>query len=742
MVKKIPPLVADGGELTIMRTLASATWGSWSETYPEGLEPEGKPEGGRTDGYVSALPAAVERRVGGLCRRFVRADLSMSAEDSTSDVEEKLDLAAERTTGQAFFDRDISPAGLGRLVPNVDFVLGDIVPVKVRGRVIPALVTKIEPVVGDGESFGWRVHVGGQMISDEDAALASDAEIRREIVQERRERLKSVGEAKSAAAAADSRASAAQVSADGAVVTAGEAKSTADEALAAVSDSSGVIAGFVDQARAAVVESREFSERAGEFVALSSDYVELASNHAEQASRSAEDAKAAVGESREFSKQAEEALETAGMVAESAAISASQASAKAAEAENALIQAQGYAGTAEQWKNATEQMRGETIQAMQAAQAANTAADKARDEVLAAHGEIITLHGEALQAHSGAISEAQKAIAANTAAGEARDKAIAANADAQKALTGAVDSQGKALTAAQKAIEANVSATEEAGKAAQAATDTAVNAQIVAERVEQAQLDYQSVQDQINAAQDEQLKQISELQEKIVAQSGQLNQVMATNFGVSNPNYSVIPNTGSDKAEYPYRVVIPDMRGSTLHIEFLKYDPHGGTTAQRIMERVMLNAGSSEFVPMKTNELIKITWADTPVKVVRINLDTGKFIPVQNVWTEAPGLKATAKKAAMDANMKASVTWDAATYQEFFRLRLVKDSGVIQELSKTQLGPFFPGGDGSRTMSFVASGFSLAAGESVWVEVQTTIYAEHARTVRSASLSGSWIEEA
>lgn len=185
VMKHMPPVVVDEGDVTVLRRMAAYTWGRYAVTWPEGFEPpELAPD--RELGFVAKLPTPEGGR---FSRRFVRADAQVDAANGYSNVESILDEAEQRTGGDVFFERDITTAGLGRLVPRVHFDIGDIIPVRIWGRVIHLPVTSIDEVSEVGDRAGWRVHVGGQLISDRDALEADTSDLERVIAQERRERV-------------------------------------------------------------------------------------------------------------------------------------------------------------------------------------------------------------------------------------------------------------------------------------------------------------------------------------------------------------------------------------------------------------------------------------------------------------------------------------------------------------------------------------------------------------------------
>jgi|GEM_PF-5851834 len=220
------PLIADGGEMTVLRDLAAFSYGRWSVDWPESVPDEQRPElpDDRDFGYASKL----KRDPGVFGRRFVRADVTIKAQDfddagkpipfsGESDVEETLDDASKRTDGDVFFEREITRAGLGALVPRVDFDVDSVVPVLIWGKTIPSPVTSIEDVVESGAVVDYRVHVGGQLLQDDAARERANREIEATIAQERRERVKAVSKerkARKSAVAAESQARTAAIASE------------------------------------------------------------------------------------------------------------------------------------------------------------------------------------------------------------------------------------------------------------------------------------------------------------------------------------------------------------------------------------------------------------------------------------------------------------------------------------------------------------------------------------------------
>lgn len=187
-----PYFVADSAQVTVLRSLASTAFGKYNLTLPDGVDLQDVYEvaaPGNELAYVSSL--GPRKRVGGMFRRFVRADVDITAKGEgttpASNVERVLDEAAQRTSGDFFLESDISLAGLGPWRPFEDFVVGDVAKVDIWGRVVPLRVTRIEPKRTEHSDTDWAVHVGGQLVSDADARLAENADIYKAVVDDRRD---------------------------------------------------------------------------------------------------------------------------------------------------------------------------------------------------------------------------------------------------------------------------------------------------------------------------------------------------------------------------------------------------------------------------------------------------------------------------------------------------------------------------------------------------------------------------
>lgn len=184
----MPYFVATAPKVTVLRSLASTAFGVRKVTYPDGVDAPALDHESHEPGYVAALQG---KRVGGFARRFIRADVEIIAAGGEaapfSDVERVLDDAAKRTSGEFFLETEVTQAGLGPWVPFVDFQVGDLARVEVFGTPVVLPVTRIAPGVDDAGHASWTVHLGGQLVSDEQARLAESEQIRRNVDESWRE---------------------------------------------------------------------------------------------------------------------------------------------------------------------------------------------------------------------------------------------------------------------------------------------------------------------------------------------------------------------------------------------------------------------------------------------------------------------------------------------------------------------------------------------------------------------------
>ena len=188
----VAPLLAPAGvEMRVVSQAATFTWGSWSVTWPEGYEPPDPPAEDRELGWVADLGGTGVEPFG---RCFVRADAQIDAKIGRSNVEDVLDAAKYRTSGEVFLETEIPFENLAGQLPYRDFDVNSLVPTRVGGRILEKqLVTKVEESEDEQGNRTATTYIGGQKFQDREALRTRNREIDRVIAQERLERGDEIG---------------------------------------------------------------------------------------------------------------------------------------------------------------------------------------------------------------------------------------------------------------------------------------------------------------------------------------------------------------------------------------------------------------------------------------------------------------------------------------------------------------------------------------------------------------------
>lgn len=704
------PLVADGGEMTVLRDLAAFSYGRWSVDWPESVPDEQRPElpDDRDFGYASKL----KRDPGRFGRRFVRADVTIKAQDfdeagkpipfsGESDVEETLDDAAKRTDGDVFFEREITRAGLGALVPRVDFDVDSVVPVLIWGKTIPAPVTSIEDVVESGAVVDYRVHVGGQLLQDDAARERANREVERTIAQERRERVKAVSKerkARKSAVAAESRAR--------------------TEAISAESRRSDAYADSV----AAEVESN-----------LSSAF---------QASY------------ERYSKSLQQLGDTWRKELKNGLSAEQQARVEALRQEQL---AREKAGT---------DLRGQLEKTLDDAVAGER---KARESAISSES---SARQQAIRA------EAQARALADSEEARARQKAIS---DLSQSFTTDLQAYGELVKEAKNYVDPataqvvnfwskenqnNFNKAVQLTLAAQSAYNDINNIKWVSndawqaqqEKINEARSKFEAQQLQINAQneefrrlteqldaqQTEQIEQLQAVQKQLAEESqGRIREIMATPTGTSDPNLRV-NNTMKDGSPGWSFWIEGLPRGTLFDVSYFTAESTSISYARKLkLDNRILGNASADRVNIDcdpTISYVNLRWTEQAKKQITINNSGGPWDIDRSSWTYVMSSPAPTK-IARQAALRLKVTWQAATYDDSYRIKLKAGNRVLKEYSTTKLGPASIFGNGERWMSTTVSNATVYPGETIKVEVYSTATFSGGRRVKSAELTGTWIEE-
>lgn len=527
-----PYFVADAANVTVLRSVASTAFGKYELQVPEGIDLEDVHEfaaPGNELGYVAGLSG---ERVGGMMRRFVRADVSVTAADESdpswvpdSNVDQVLREAEQRVSGDFFLESDISLAGLGPWTPFVDFQVGDTANVDIWGRVVQLPVTRIEPVVSDHSVVDFRVHVGGQLVSDEDARLAENEVIRRALVEDRRDLAglkaqvsKAVQDSSEAKQKADETAALVDdLDIEGSIERAREAVDSSNAILQLVRQLTGAAAAQGAQAQASASLAIEYARQAEEILdKLDPLRDDVVAAHAEVARLSGEAAKAAQAAAAAVA-EGEKQVVAAQRAANAAAADAATSEALVDEAKALLSELSPLQDAARQSLADAQSLlnnaggTGKSLaDVLKDIAAKHQAVLSAHDDTLATHSEVLEIHGEAIKyaamaaAQAGAAAmQASQAAAEALRAADLNSQAIAALAEADEKLAEAdrkLQEQIDVLEESQRLLAQAIRyVAAAAAQAAQAAMSAAQAGEENANAIEQTNIAVDAAVDSVEA---------------------------------------------------------------------------------------------------------------------------------------------------------------------------------------------------------------------------------------------------
>lgn len=726
------PLVADGGEMTVLRDLAAFSYGRWSVDWPESVPDEQRPElpDDRDFGYASKL----KRDPGRFGRRFVRADVQIKAQDfdeagkpipfsGESDVEQVLDDASKRTDGDVFFEREITRAGLGALVPRVDFDVDSVVPVLIWGKTIPAPVTSIEDVVESGAVVDYRVHVGGQLLQDDAARERANREVEATIAQERRERVKAVSKerkARKSAVAAESRAR--------------------TEAISAESRRSDAYADSV----ASGVESR-----------LSRDFQQSYERYSQVLQQ--------LGDT--WRKELKNGLSAE----QQARVEALRQEQKAREKAGTDLRGQLE-------KTLDDAVAGER----KARESAISGERTARNEAISAEAKNRSdaISAEQRDRDAAIRAEAQARALADSEEARARQKAIS---DLSQSFTTDLQAYGELVKEAKNYVDPataqvvnfwskenqnNFNKAVQLTLAAQSAYNDVNNIKWVSndawqaqqEKINEARSKFEAQQLQINAQneefrrlteqldaqQTEQIEQLTAVQKQMAEESqGQIRELMATPAGTSDPNVRVQKQSSGAGWEF---IITEMVGGSMFNIQWFNSigsTSTGGTELAPSRSVVSTLATSSTGYKIQANPdhaLVFVRWTPASKRQVTVNKSGGPWDIPSGSWTYVMSADSPSK-TVKNVSLRLKVTWAAATNDDNYGIRIRAGDRILKKYNMTGLGPATAFGDGERWMSSMVSNVTVYAGETIRVDVFSSATLSGGRRVKRAELTGTWIEE-
>ena len=720
-----PYLIADSAQVTVLRSLASTAFGKYGLKLPEGVDLEDVYEvsaAGNELAYVSSLGS--KRRVGGMFRRFVRADVDVTAQGEdmvpASDVERVLDEAAKRVSGDFFLESDISKAGLGPWVPMVDFHVGDIANVEIWGRVVPLVVTRIEPKRTEHSDNDWSVHVGGQLLSDSEARLAENAEIYNAVVSDRRElagldgKIRAETSNRKAAIASESRRSDAYADS---VASGVESRLSADfaasyerysKALSELGDEwrqelqSGLSA--EQQARVEALRQEQLErERAGTDLR---GRLEKALDDAVAGERRSRDA--AIGSAIEGEARARRSAISGEASARERAISSEEAARKAALA-------------------AEEQARSLAV--------SNEA--RARQKAISDLSQSFTTD---LQAYGELVKEAKNYVDPAT-----QQVVNFWSKENQNNFNKAVQ-----LTLAAQAAYNDVNNIKWVSQDAWNEQQNKINEARDKFEAQQLQINEQNEEfrrltEQLDAQQNEQIEQITAVQKQMAEESAnRIREVMATPAGTSDPN---IPVASRGDGKPGWQINIPDVvKGGLFHTQWYEgvgTSSSGGDFVQptsqlvRSLDRDVPHYGLTATPETK---YVFVRWMTLTKRQVSVDKSGGGWDLSRSSWKYVMSYPAPSKTARQVA-LRLKVTWDAATYDDTYGIRLRAGNRTLKTFTTSHLGPVTFLGNGEQWMSLTVSDRTIQPGETIKVDVYSTASLSGGRRVKRAELTGTWIED-
>lgn len=686
-VKDHVVLSSDGGSVTMGRRLAFYSYGKFDVVIPDGREQQ-VDEDRIQNGYIARNPG---QQMGRFDFGFIRQDATINLEAQTSDLELAIDSTEKRSEGDVYVERDISRAGMNGFELGRDFGLDDIVSYRVWGNYLrlPVTAGDLESSV-DGGLRGVRVHVGGQVASDSEARRRANNEILGQIENEKRQRLRQVN--------AESRARTAAISA--------ESRRSDAYADAAVSG----------------VESRLSRDFEASYERYSKALTQLGDTWRQELKN--------------------------GLSAEQ------QARVEALRQEQL---AREKAGT---------DLRGQLEKTLDDAVARER---KARESAISSESS----------ARQQAISaEAQARALADSEEARARQKAIS---DLSQSFTTDLQAYGELVKEAKNYVDPatqrvvnfwskenqnNFNKAVQLTLAAQSAYNDINNIKWVSndawqaqqEKINEARSKFEAQQLQINAQneefrrlteqldaqQNEQIEQLTAVQQQMAEESqGQIRELMATPAGTSDPNVRVQKQSSGAGWEF---IITEMVGGSMFNIQWFNSigsTTTGGTELAPSRSVVSTLATSSTGYKIQANPdhaLVFVRWAAATKKQVSVNKSGGGWDISRSSWTYVMSAD-TPSKTVKNVSLRLKVTWQAATHDDNYGIRIRAGDRILKKYNMTGLGPATAFGDGERWMSVMVSNVTVYAGETIKVDVFSTATLSAGRRVKSAELTGTWIEE-
>lgn len=709
-------LVADGGEMTVGRQLATYTFGQFQTILPDGEE-QIESDSRLQNGYIYRPdnPPSGRFDVG-----FVRADVSIDLGAQTSDLEDVIDTAQKRVAGEVYFEREISGPGLGRHRGGVDFEISDLVWVEIWGKRLQLPVTSIEDYFDSG-ALSERVHVGGQIISDVAQLKRHNDGLLQQIQNERAQLLRRVEgareEARSLVAAErDARENALRLE-----ERARESGLTAEQ-----------------QARFEAFE-REQQAREREVQAVrehASNAVAAEERKRKQALESGLSAEQAAREEalRVTREQWQEKLRLERIAREEGITAEQVARREALEAEQAKRR-EGFkdAERAREFiKNEVNQQRTSADERFKELRAFLTGAGKDQSDLVAA------LEGLNQQLRRNGAEPAPGLIPAymqlNTELWEMQAKLNEALQQADEALKKGQEANTTAIELNQRVGEQNArisrvnrEMSETNAEVAQTNRELIQVQQAIAEmnRARIAQIEHDNTQRD---------KLFAQLQQQERATKAQRMRVFSLGSG-SDSHWSYSSSNGRLVAKGSWRGDVQAV--TTVNRQDSRGNRHNMLEA---WEDQVPKRGGSRTYQVEVADGNGLVWYHVqPGQSRVISMDRSNFTPNYASWHQIDAFNV---QSTGTHNFQARVIWDAVHRGANYQLRVSVDNRVvISDSSGTSWGPMWPWENGVRSQEAPLTSLDLRAGQRVKFEVYSDAQKSSSRVIQSAVCKAHWIDD-
>lgn len=686
-VKDHVVLSSDGGSVTMGRRLAFYSYGKFDVVIPDGREQQ-VDEDRIQNGYIARNPG---QQMGRFDFGFIRQDATINLEAQTSDLELAIDSTEKRSEGDVYVERDISRAGMNGFELGRDFGLDDIVSYRVWGNYLrlPVTAGDLESSV-DGGLRGVRVHVGGQVASDSEARRRANNEILGQIENEKRQRLRQVNaesRARTAAISAESRRSDAYADA----VASGVESRLSRDFEASYERYSKALTQLGDTWRQELKNGLSAEQQA-----------RVEALRQEQLARE----KAGTDLRGQLEKTLDDAVARERKARESAISSESSARQQAISAE---AQARALADSEE--ARARQKAISDLSQSFTTdLQAYGELVKEAKNYVDPATQQVVNFWSKENQNNFN--KAVQLTLAAQSAYNDINNIKWVSN-DAWQA-------QQEKINEARSKFEAQ---------------QLQINAQ---------NEEFRRLTEQLDAQQTEQIEQLQAVQKQLAEESqGRIREIMATPTGTSDPNLRV-KNTMKDGSPGWSFWIEGLPKGTLFDVSYFTAESTSISYARTLkLDNRILGNASSDRVNIDcdpTISYVNLRWTEQAKKQITINNSGGPWDIDRSSWTYVMSSPAPTKIARQVA-LRLKVTWAAATYDDSYRIKLKAGNRVLKEYSTTKLGPASIFGNGERWMSTTVSNATVYSGETIKVEVYSTAALPGGRRVKSAELTGTWIEE-